>query len=75
MRNNSNNNWLHYTKLRNLVSSAIRREKQSFLSSSLLKCSLRDFWRNLVPLGDYGLISHTIPEHLLNPNSLNNYFL
>jgi len=68
-------NWLCYKKLCNLVSSAIRREKQSFLNSTLFKCSPRDFWKNLSSLAVYySSSSPTIPDHLLNHNNLNNYF-
>jgi len=51
----------------------VRREKKSFLSTSLTTDSSLQFWKNL--LGDARSSSASIPLHLRNPSLLNNHFL
>jgi len=71
----SANDWLRYKKLRNMTSSAIRQEKRAFLNSSITDRPSYDFWRNLTLLGGHNNSSPTIPSHLLDPHSLNNFFI
>jgi len=71
----SANDWLRYKKLRNMTSSAIRQEKRAFLNSSTTDRPSYDFWRNLTLLGGHNNSSPTIPSHLLDAHSLNNFFI
>ncbi|KYN22047.1 hypothetical protein ALC57_05563 [Trachymyrmex cornetzi] len=67
--------WLCFCELHNSTTTAIRREKKSFLSSSLAFASPRDFWRNFFSLGAMSSSSPSIYTHLLDPFLLNNYFI
>ncbi|KYN38484.1 hypothetical protein ALC56_07130 [Trachymyrmex septentrionalis] len=67
--------WQRYKVLRNDVTCVIRREKKSFLCSCLFSNSSRQFWRNLLTLGETRSSSITVPVHLLDPSLLNNYFV
>ena len=67
--------WQLYKKLRNLTAAAIRREKRSFINSRTSEFSMRRFWSCLSSLGGHSSSSYVIPEHLLDPDLLNNHFI
>jgi len=55
--------WLH------------QQEKRAFLNFSITNRPFYDFWRILTLLGGHNNSSPTIPSHLLDPHSLNYYFI
>ena len=71
----SSSDWQRYSVLRNMTATAIRREKRSFIKSSSRRSSSQQFWISLSSLGGRASVTPDIPDHLLDPDLLNNHFI
>lgn len=68
--------WTFYKEMRNLTTSAIKREKKAYFEFKLKNLSPRNSWNflrenNVIPRSK----KHEIPLSLRNPNGLNNFFV
>lgn len=64
-----------YKELRNLVISALRREKAAYLSHQLKNPNNKELWKSIRILNIKQKSLTEIPQQLKNVNDINNYFL
>lgn len=65
----------YYKSLRNLTTSAIRREKKSFLNSTFVTSDVKSSWRLLSKLQIVNRSKPTVPAHLDDVGNINDYFV
>lgn len=66
--------WQHYRTMRNMAVSAVRSEKQAYISTAERSNDARQLWRTVKHLGIKNNNCIDIPLHLQNPNDINQYF-
>lgn len=69
--------WAAYKNMRNIFTQAVRNEKRSYLEYICKSTDRRVLWKSLNGMNIYrkAKTSRTLPKHLCNPNSINDFFL
>lgn len=73
-RSNNADDWVNYKQLRNFTLSVVRKEKRAYLKSICEKHCLRKTWSTMKSLNICRNSNASLPNHLCNPNLINNYF-
>lgn len=66
--------WQYYKELRNLTTSAIRREKRAYLNFKFNNCTQRQKWQELKKINVCSEKVRNLPENLRDVDELNKYF-
>lgn len=64
----------YYKNLRNLTTTAIRREKKVYLNNKFQTCTVKEKWQELNKLNVISKKAKSIPENLKNVTELNRFF-
>lgn len=74
-KNPSIGSWAYYKMLRNAVNHAISREKEAYFKFISQSKNPKTLWQNLKSLNILPGKATCIPDHLTDPNILNDYFI
>lgn len=69
------NHWQYYKSLRNLTNRSIISEKKAYFSYKTQNCNTKQIWKEFNQLHIKKSSPPEIPDHLCNPNSINNFFI
>ncbi|CAH1991845.1 unnamed protein product [Acanthoscelides obtectus] len=76
-RNKNLRDWASYKEMRNFFTSAVRQEKRAYIDFISRTKKSKDMWKTLDQLNIYNRSKKNIeiPNHLKNPNLINQYFI
>lgn len=67
--------WQYYKSLRNFTATSIINEKRAYFRHMSNSGDSRSIWRNLRSMNILKCKNHDIPQHLSDPNAINDYFI